>query len=1006
MRKILLICIFFACIAGNMQSQVVTGKVLEKGTGETLIGVSVALQNATQRTVTDINGAYSIAAGEGDVLSFSYLGMTPQRITVGKTNVIDVFMSPDQQQLDEIVVVGYGTMRRKDLTGSISSLKGEDLEKTTSSSVLEGLAGKLPGVQVIQNSGTPGGDVTVRVRGIGTINNSDPLYVVDGVPANGGIWYLNPNDIQSIDVLKDASATAIYGARGANGVIMVTTKRGVKGKKEIAVDYSYGIQNITKLYDMMDASQYAALHNEMRTNAGGAAAGYDLNPLFANPQSLGAGTDWQDQIFRTAYMQKVGLSISGGDKVVHSTSLGYYKQDGVMKNTGYNRVTLQSNIRSELHEKFRLTSNIALSGQESETRGTYTVIANAMRILPHIPVRDELSNLTGPIGRADLNGQAINPVGIIETQTNTTPAFRGVANVSGELDITDYLQFKTTGGTETGFDFNNAYYPKFQWGNYQQDETSQSNSASYEVLMTWDNMLTFNKKTGNHSITALAGTSFQNYTKKWVGASGVGRASDMTVELDNALEAKAVSGNRSDWATMSYLGRVNYAYDNRYSFTASLRADGSSRFGPDNRFGYFPSFAGAWTASNEDFMKDISQISFLKLRLGYGKTGNQLISGYIYADKLEVNGQYNFGSSRGFASVPAGIIYPNKLPNPAVKWESAEQYNVGFDVSVLDSRISLTADFYLKNTNDMLTRVPVPQTSGYSLNSGDWPYMNIGQVRNTGVELTLSTVNFDTKDFRWSSDFNIAFNKNEVIDVGGIDIYGTNAIIEGQPINVFYGYVVDHIYQNVDDVFTGPAMESRAADRASYNPYLNTAPGDIAFKKLTEGDVITEEDRTVIGSPHPKFTAGLNNTLTYKNIDLSFFLQGVYGNKIFNHVRLEHEGMSTTYNQFASTKDRWTGEGTSTTMPRAIYADPNNNIRVSDRFIEDGSFLKIRNVTLGYNLPKQWTNFMSIKVYANIDNLLTFTKYSGLDPEVGLNGYDNFIYPPARTILFGLNVKF
>jgi TonB-linked SusC/RagA family outer membrane protein len=757
---------------------------------------------------------------------------------------------------------------------------------------------------------------------------------------------------------------------------------------------------------MMDASQYAALHNEMRTNAGGAAAGFDLNPLFADPQSLGAGTNWLDEIFGQAQMQKVAVSIAGGDKVIHSTSLGYYKQDGVLKNTGYDRVTLQSNIRSELFNKFRITSNIALSGEARNVQDAYTVIANAMRILPHVPVRDENGNFTGPLGRADLNGQAINPVAIVETQTNKTNTFRGVANVSGEYDITDYLQFKTTAGTETGFDFNNTFYPKFKWGNYQQNETSQSGSSAYEMLLIWDNTLTFNKKFGKHSLTALAGTSFQDYTKRWLNATGVGRASDMTTELDNALEAKSVGGNRSDWATMSYLGRVNYSYDNRYFLTASIRADGSSRFGPENRFGYFPSFSGAWTVSNEDFMKNISAINFLKLRLGYGQTGNQLIDNYIYSDKLEVEGQYNFGSSRGFPSIPVGIIYPNKLSNPAVKWESVEQYNAGVDVSFLNNRISFTADFYLKNTNDMLTRVPVPQTSGYSLSSGDWPYMNIGKVRNTGMEFTVNTTNVDTKDFRWESGFNIAFNKNKVVDVGGVDIYGTNSIIEGEPINVFYGYAVDHVYQNIDDVFTGPAMENRAADRAHFNPALNTAPGDIAFKKFTSGEVLTDSDRVIIGSPHPVFTAGLNNTLSYKNVDLSFFIQAVYGNEIFNHVRLEHEGMATTFNQLASTANRWTGEGTSYDMPRAVYADPNNNIRVSDRFLEDGSFLKIRNVTLSYNLPKQWTKVMRVKVYANIDNLVTLTHYSGLDPEVGINGYDNFIYPPARTVLFGINVKF
>ncbi|MCD8165713.1 MAG: TonB-dependent receptor [Bacteroides sp.] len=410
-------------------------------------------------------------------------------------------------------------------------------------------------------------------------------------------------------------------------------------------------------------------------------------------------------------------------------------------------------------------------------------------------------------------------------------------------------------------------------------------------------------------------------------------------------------------------------------------------------------------------MKDNNIFDLLKFRAGYGLTGNQNIPNYIYTEILDAKGQYNFGSHEGGESSTAGTIYPYRLSNPDIKWESVEQYNAGFDMGFLNNRISLTVDLYLKNTKDMLTRVPVPQTTGVSLIETDNPYINVGKVRNQGIEISLNTINVQTKDFHWNTGFNIAFNKNKMVKIGDWgDIYEYLWLIrEGQPINVFYGYKVDHIYQNLDDVFTEPAMAARAPDRASHDPYLNTSPGDIAFKKFTDGDVVGEEDRVIMGNPNPKSTAGLTSNFSYKSLDISFTLQGVYGNKIFNEIRREHENMSTTVNQLASTLNRWTGEGTSYDMPRAIYADPNDNNRVSDRYVEDGSFIKLRNLNIGYRLPQKWTSAMrlgGVRLYSNIDNLFTITNYSGLDPEVGVNGRDYVIYPPARTFMFGINVNF
>lgn len=872
---------------------------------------------------------------------------------------------------------------------------------------MQAIAGKMSGVQVVQNSGTPGGDVSILIRGVGTINDASPLYVIDGVPVSGGMWYLNPNDVESIDVLKDASATAIYGSRGANGVVMVTTKQAQEGHTEINFDYSYGIQHSAKTYKMLDASQYAALHNEMRTNAG---PEYSLNPAFADPESLGAGTDWMDAIFRTAPMQKVNLSMLGGNqKISHATSLGYYTQDGIMKNSSYNRLSLQSNISSKLASNITVRANVNLSAENRRTQPVSTVIQNAMRILPSIPIYDDNGEYAGPTGNAEWNGNALNPVAIINEQNYRMKGFRMLSNISLEWEIIKGLKFKTTGGAELGYDYNNSYIPKYKWGMNESKNTMQTVTSAYEQLYLWDNTLNYDKAFGKHRINAMIGTSYQEYKKESVSAAGSGRASELTTELDNATKATDVGGNSYRWALMSYMARLHYSYDDRYLLTATFRADGSSKFGKDNRFGYFPSFAAAWNIGNEAFMQSVKPVSLLKLRAGYGQTGNQNIGAYAFADKLSVNGVYNFGSQRGFESNLVNLIYPYLLSNPSVKWESVEQYNVGLDIGFLQNRIVANLDFYVKNTRDMLTKKPVPQTSGTSLEQADWPPVNIGKVLNRGFEFTVNTKNF-VGEFKWETSLNMSFNHNEVVSIGGPEILnGVSLIREGQPINSFYGYELGGIYQTLDEVFTGPVMENRAPDKASHNPYKNTSPGDMWFVDVDGNGEINDLDRTVIGNPSPDCIFGFNNTFSYKNFDLSIFFQGALGNQVWNGVRASHESMNSTYNQLATTLERWTGEGSSYSMPRAIYADPNNNSRASTRWLEDGAYAKLKNLTFGYTLPEKWirkAKMKALRLYVSLDNLCTITNYSGLDPEAGLSGLDYGVYPSARTYMFGVSVKF
>lgn len=993
----------------NVTQQQQTVKGIIKGPdGLPVIAANISQKGTNNATITDLNGNFTLnVTGRQPVLVISYIGYVTTEVNVSGRAFVEVVLQEDVAALDEVVVVGYGTMRKKDVTGAVSSVRSGEITKNATSNVMQAIAGKMSGVQVVQNSGTPGGDVSILIRGVGTINDASPLYVIDGVPVSGGMWYLNPNDVESIDVLKDASATAIYGSRGANGVVMVTTKQAQEGHTEINFDYSYGIQHSAKTYKMLDASQYAALHNEMRTNAG---PEYSLNPAFADPESLGAGTDWMDAIFRTAPMQKVNLSMLGGNqKISHATSLGYYTQDGIMKNSSYNRLSLQSNISSKLASNITVRANVNLSAENRRTQPVSTVIQNAMRILPSIPIYDDNGEYAGPTGNAEWNGNALNPVAIINEQNYRMKGFRMLSNISLKWEIIKGLKFKTTGGAELGYDYNNSYIPKYKWGMNESKNTMQTVTSAYEQLYLWDNTLNYDKAFGKHRINAMIGTSYQEYKKESVSAAGSGRASELTTELDNATKATDVGGNSYRWALMSYMARLHYSYDDRYLLTATFRADGSSKFGKDNRFGYFPSFAAAWNIGNEAFMQSVKPVSLLKLRAGYGQTGNQNIGAYAFADKLSVNGVYNFGSQRGFESNLVNLIYPYLLSNPSVKWESVEQYNVGLDIGFLQNRIVANLDFYVKNTRDMLTKKPVPQTSGTSLEQADWPPVNIGKVLNRGFEFTVNTKNF-VGEFKWETSLNMSFNHNEVVSIGGPEILnGVSLIREGQPINSFYGYELGGIYQTLDEVFTGPVMENRAPDKASHNPYKNTSPGDMWFVDVDGNGEINDLDRTVIGNPSPDCIFGFNNTFSYKNFDLSIFFQGALGNQVWNGVRASHESMNSTYNQLATTLERWTGEGSSYSMPRAIYADPNNNSRASTRWLEDGAYAKLKNLTFGYTLPEKWirkAKMKALRLYVSLDNLCTITNYSGLDPEAGLSGLDYGVYPSARTYMFGVSVKF
>ena len=899
-----------------------------------------------------------------------------------------------EKTIEEVVVIGYGKAKAKDLTGSVSVI---NLNKTGNQPVADigqAIQGRASGVTVI-NSGEPGSNVTFRIRGTGTIQNNNPLIVVDGMPLNGGLNQINMSDVESINILKDASSTAIYGSRGANGVVMITTKRGAKGGI-LNFDTFTGIQSVSNMIKVLDASQYAQLNNEMLANGG-----LTPNPEFANPSSLGAGTNWLAALFNPSILSSYSLSY--GDRSEKSNlyvSTSYFNQKGVVLNTNYDRYIVQINGDTKLKSFLKIGNSVKLQ-HDIKKNGSYDIKGTILS-LPTRPIYDTNGNWAGPGSNPLLYGDIDNPIGKATIVENSTKGYNIQGNIYAEAEIIKDLKFKSLGGIETNIWYNRTWSPKYSWGVKSQENSYLFEGSNRSITLLWDNTLTYDKTIGKHHINAVVGSSAQNNKYNYLSASVQKFASDNTQQIDNGILQPVQHGNASEWAIMSYLGRVNYNYANKYYVTATIRRDGSSRFGMDNRWGWFPSAALAWRISNENFLKNSNVINNLKLRLGYGITGNQEIGNYSFSSSYNTY-LYNFNNSY------VSAVLPTVLPNPNVKWEGQEQYNAGFDLDLFNNRISLIVDGYVKNTNDMLVPMSVPVTSGYS--DVYVPSINAGKIQNKGFEVTLSTKNIIKNDFKWSSDAVFSYNKNNVESInsdtpiitasGGFNS-AIGLIKAGYPVNVFYGYITDGIFQNQDEV------DRHAVQMPGSNSATSTAPGDIRFKDLNNDGVINDKDRTVIGNPNPKFTFSLNNTFNYKNFDLTIFLQGSYGNDIFNANRMYTEAMSIIQNQSTAVLGRWTGEGTSNNIPRAIYGDPNQNSRVSDRYIEDGSYLKIKNINLSYTLPKAvfGQNFNSVKIFVSAQNLVTWTKYSGFDPEVPVNGIDNGTYPITRTVSLGLNIGF
>lgn len=991
-RLRMMVCLIGMLLPMCMFAQQITVQgVVKDQTGETVIGASVMEKGTTNGTITGIDGDFSLNMSPNGTLVVSFVGYKTQEVQVKGQKQLQVVLSEDAEMLDEVVVIGYGTMKKSDLTGAVSSIGNKDIKDSPVSNLGQAIQGKISGVQIV-DAGKPGDNVSIKIRGLGSINNCDPLVVIDGVPTDLGLSSLNMADVERLDVLKDASATAIYGSRGANGVVMITTKRGTEGKGKLAVSANYSFQNATNVPSLLNAAQYAELSNDMMVNSG-----RNPNPEWANPSELGAGTDWMDELLRTGVMQNYTVSYSGGNEKSHYyVSGGFLDQSGIVKSVNYRRFTFQSNSDAQVLKWLKFSNNITFSA-DTKKSGSYN-IGDALKALPIYPVKNEDGSWSGPDGNSEWYGSTRNPIGPTELNKSQTDGYNFLANLTAELTFTKWLKFKSTFGYDAKFWFIDNFTPKYNWKPTPTEETSRYKSDNKSFTYLWDNYFLFDHTFAEkHRVGLMAGMSAQWNTNDYLNAQKNVFMFDNVHEMDNGEEMYAIGGNETEWALLSYMARVNYSYEDRYLLTATIRRDGSSRFGKKHRWGTFPSVSVAWRASQEKWFPKNDYINDLKVRAGYGVTGSQAsVGNYSYLASYNTS-VYPFGISSGNQTA----LVSSTLANPYIHWEEVAQTNIGFDASLFNSRVMFSFDAYLKETRDMLVKASIPITSGFE--DTTTTYTNAGKVRNQGIEMSLHTINL-AGELGWETNLTATYNKNKIKDLNSDVPYYINQInnsyvtmlAKDYPINVFYGYVTDGIFQNQSEVNTHAVQPG-------------AEPGDIRFKDLNNDGVINDSDRTVIGNPNPSWLFSMNNSLSYKGFELSVFLQGIAGNKIYNANNIDNIGMAAAYNQTTDVLKRWQGEGTSNSMPRAVFGDPNQNTRVSDRFVENGSYLRLKNITLSYTFPKQWLQKAQIenaRLSLSCENVATITGYSGFDPEVGINGIDQNRYPISRTFSLGLNFNF
>ena len=1013
-----------APVAPAPVDRTIRGTVTSAEDGKPLPGVSIVAKGTSRGTVTDAEGRYTLTVTDDvTTLVFSSVGYARRELAIGGRAVLDVTLTPDENSLNEVVVVGYGTQRRRDLTGSIASVSEKEIKAVAVSSFDQSLQGRVAGVQVTNTSGRPGGGVSVRVRGANSISGgNEPLYVIDGFPIindiaandgggvrgefnppNSALSALNPDDIVSIDVLKDASATAIYGTRGANGVVIITTKRGKAGRSQVDVSMYTGVQTLQRKLDLLQTPDYVAFENEARANATPVQP-----PLFPNPSNVTTNTDWQDELFRAAPISNVNLSLSGGtERTRYAVSGNYFNQQGIIENSSFKRGSLRVNLDQRISNRLNVGVNLTAAfsvnngantdahggGQDGNGLTLFGVLKTPPAERPY--TADGQINRTSQITVDPFNNPLLGAFGF----TDRTYTTNTLANAFLDFQIIDGLTLRLSGGGNLLNTKRNNYVDRNpNAGGALGGEASISSVFSPQWLT--ENTLTYSRTLGKHSVTVLGGFTAQRYLNERVFAGARNFGSDIP-EYNNLLLGTTLLPSRSfttDWSLASFLGRVNYAFADRYFLTATVRADGSSRFGNDVKWGTFPSVSAAWRVSEEAFLKVNNVLSDLKFRASYGVTGNQEIGTYqslatYSAVTYPIGDAYNVG------------LVPTRVPNPNLSWERTAQTDVGLDVAALRDRLRLTADYFYKKTSDLLLEAPVPYTTGYATS-----LQNLGEVENRGFELGLNTVNLGGA-FRWETSINLAHTRNRVLSLGGVNeiIYnidrdaGAGILRVGYPIGSFYGY------RYIGNIQTGDNV-SQLAILGSFNK-----PGDPLFFNADASNlVINANDRVILGQGLPTLVYGMTNTFSFKGLELSVFVNGVSGNTIYGQP-VRHATSLINGNQLALVRDRWTPTNPSNSIPRANFAGGGADL-ISSRWIVDGAFWRLRNVTLAYNLPAKLLGGLkmrSARVYVSGQNLFTKTTYPGYDPEVGTFGQSNLrqgvdwgSYPPNKIVMVGLNVGF
>lgn len=986
-----------------IQQGVVTGVITDEK-GEPLIGATVVVKGTTIGAITNVDGSYTLSGvPSGDVvLIVSFIGYTPQEVSA-TGGTVNVTLKEDIVGLDEVIVVGYGSVKKSDLTGSVSQVKAEDLAAYPSLGMMQALQGRASGVQIQANNGEPGASFNVRIRGATSINSSSsPLYVVDGFP--GGVAP-PAEDIASIEVLKDASATAIYGSRGANGVILITTKRGSTGSAKIELNTSFSFQNEINRLDLLNKDQFTDYVTE-------------INPKALDGTIMGTGTDWQEEIFRTGQIQNHQISVSGGnDELKYYVSGGFYDQSGVIINSNYKRYSLTSNFDIKASEKFRMGLNLfarrtiknGVRTQES-SGGTNNagVISAAFQGEPTLPVYND----DGSYAVSWLGDPNDNPVAVANEQANERLDDRIQANFFGEYEFIKDLKLRVVLGANINNYREGNYTPTTLNAGLQTGGTGTIGSGKYTALIN-ENYLTYTKQIGDHNISAMAGYSYESTSSEYWYASSQAYLTDAFLwwDLDGGSTYNRPNSSLTETELSSFYGRVNYKLFDRYLITFNARYDGSSKFAKNNKWAFFPSGAIAWNMAEESFMDDMEKISQLKLRASYGITGNQAIGPYQSLAKLGTVHSIENSSIMN-------AVRPTTVANDNLTWESTAQTDIGFDLGLFDQRISIVADFYIKKTTDLLFSSPLPEYSGYSS-----LLKNIGSLQNKGFEFTISSVNTNGA-LRWTTDLNYSINRNKILELPDgndilyrvlpghmVGISATNILRVGEPVGAFYGYTYDGVYQEGETILPGNFDQYAGGEKFKDIDGVKNEEGELTGE--SDGN-INGDDRSIIGNPHPDFIWGLNNTLEYKNFDINIFFQGSQGNDIYSYTLQELETLRGTSNSTTEALKRWMPSNTETDVPVAAAA---RGYHSSSRFLMDGSYVRLKNVALGYTLPKDMINSIglgNVRVYVSAQNILTFTKYRGYDPEVNYGGagssnrlgFDYGSYPNAKSVTLGLKVTF